>query len=290
LNITLLRNKIPTSQSLKVPTSQNQTIMKTVLITGGSSGIGYQISKRFAQNGYEILWVSLLEQEMAQSKIQLQTEVDTAIVHTLAMDLSKADSAQKTYDWVNDAGWDVNVLINNAGFATFGLTPSISIEKEISMIQLNVLNVFKMTRLFLNDMLDKNSRTIINISSKTSFQPIPKMAAYAATKAFVSHYSQGLSLELKEMKSAVRVITVCPAAIKDTKFKTAAKMENVKTFEGLAATTKAEVAKDVWQAYVNGKDYMLSGVKLRRLMPLFKFIPKRIVLFLVKDELSEVKK
>jgi len=113
------------------------------------------------------------------------------------------------------------------------------------------------------------------------------MAAYAATKAFVAHYSQALSEELKELNSKVKVITVCPAAIKDTKFKVAAKMEKVKTFEGLAATTREEVAGDVWKAFKNGKDYIMTGAKLRRIHPLTKILPKSIMSWLMRQELSE---
>ena len=156
------------------------------------------------------------------------------------------------------------------------------------MIQLNVLNVFKLTRLFLKEMLIDNAGTIINISSNTSFQPVPKMAAYAATKAFVKHYSESLTEELKTLNSNVRVMTVCPAAIKNTKFKEVANMQKVKTFEGLVATTKEEVAKDIWNGFVNGKSYVASGARLRRLNWLNTFLPHSVVQFLLRQELTEI--
>jgi len=179
------------------------------------------------------------------------------------------------------------VLINNAGFATYGMSWDIPIEKEVNMMELNIVSLYKMTRLFLTDMIAKNKGTIINISSSTSFQPVPRMAAYAATKAFVAHYSQALQEELVELKSKVKIITVCPAAIKDTKFKTAAKMEKVKTFDGLTATSRKEVANDVWNAFQSGKTYIRTGAKLRRMFPLTKVLPKSVLLFLMRDELSE---
>ncbi len=261
--------------------------MKTVLITGGSSGIGFEISKHFAKGGYTILWVSLLAEELQSAKVALQKEYATTTVEMLALDLSQSDAAQEVYDWVQSNKWSVDVLINNAGFGTYGFANDIAFEKEVTMIQLNVLNVFKMTRLFLKDMLARNAGTIINISSNTSFQPVPKMAAYAATKAFVKHYSESLTEELKALKSNVKVITVCPAAIKDTKFKDAAKMQKVKTFEGLVATTKEEVAKDVWNAFNKEKSFMASGAKLRRLMWINNLLPHSVVQFLLREELSE---
>jgi len=267
--------------------SKDKKIMKIALITGGSSGIGLSMTKRFIQNGYAISWVSLFEEEALSAKKQLLVEFPKAAITYLIQDLSLPDAAQKTYDWVKSNNWTVDVLINNAGFATYGMSPSINMDKEVNMIELNVLNLYKMTRLFLKEMIANNAGTIINISSNTSFQPVPKMAAYAATKAFVAHYSQALNEELKELNSKVKVITVCPAAIKDTKFKVAAKMEKVKTFEGLAATTREEVAADVWNAFKNGKDFIMTGAKLRRIHPLTKILPKFLLNFLMKQELSE---
>jgi len=261
--------------------------MKTVLITGGSSGIGLEMSKRFAKNGYHIFWVSLFKDEVAEAKKEMLNEFPDASIYYLIQDLSKEEGAQNVLDWVQANNFDIDILINNAGFATFGMTTEIPMEKEVNMIQLNVLSVYKLTRLFLDDMKQKNNGTIINISSSTSFQPVPRMAAYAATKAFVAHYSQGLQEELKEQRSNVKVITICPAAIKDTRFKVVANMEKIKTFEGLSATTKAEVADDVWKAFNNDVTYLRTGSKLRKTAWLNKVIPKPVLLKLMRDELSE---
>ncbi len=260
---------------------------QTVLITGGSSGIGLEISKRFARAGYVICWVSLLEDEIKEAVAELQKDFPQTIVHYLVQDLSREDSAQLTINWAHQQQFDIDVLINNAGYATYGMSTDIPYHKEVNMIQLNVMTVYKLTRLFLDDMISRGSGKIINISSSTSFQPVPRMAAYAATKAWVAHYSQALNEELKEQGSKVRVMTVCPAGIKDTKFKVAAKMEKVKTFESILATTKEEVADDIWKAYESGKSYVATGAKLRRTNWLTKLLPKPIVLRLMKDELSE---
>ncbi|MEL7220502.1 MAG: SDR family NAD(P)-dependent oxidoreductase [Bacteroidota bacterium] len=261
--------------------------MNTVLITGGSAGIGLEISKLFAKNGYIICWVSLYEEEVLEAQNELLGEVSETSIHYLVQDLSEETGAQKVYDWVQANNFAIDVLVNNAGFGTFGWSNDIPLDKEVSMIQLNILTLFKLTRIFLRDMVKKDRGTIINISSNSSFQPVPRMSAYAATKAFVSHYSQGVQQELKEMGANVKVITICPAAIKDTKFKSSAKMENIKTFNGLVATTKAEVARDVWKAFQTGNTYQLSGAKLRTLYWLNKILPKRILYFLIRDELSE---
>ncbi len=261
--------------------------MKTVLITGGSSGIGYEISTYFAADGYHILWVSLMEDELAQAKTTLLTQVPEVKIDSMAIDLSDEGSSTEVLNWVQKNNWSVDVLVNNAGFGTFGFASDIPIEKEQQMIRLNVLNLFTLSRLFLDEMIARDSGTIINISSNTSFQPVPKMSAYAATKAFVKHYSLSIHEELKDLGSAVRMITICPAAISNTPFKKVAKMDKVKTFEGLVATTKEEVAKDVWTAFEQGKHYMPSGAKLRRTIWLNNLLPHSLVQFMLRRELKE---
>jgi short-subunit dehydrogenase len=261
--------------------------MKIALITGGSSGIGLSMTKRFIQNGYWISWVTLSEEEAQLAKKQLLEEFPQAVITYLIQDLSLPGAPKKTYDWVKSNNRSVDVLINNAGFGTHGLSPTIDMDKEVNMIELNVISLYKMTRLFLTEMIANDEGAIINISSSSSFQPEPRMATFAATKAFIAHYSQALSEELKELNSKVKVITVCPAPISDTKFPIAAKMEKVKLFDGITSTTKDEVADDVWKGFKNGKDYIVIGAKLRRLKPLNKTLPRFIINSLMKRELTE---
>ncbi len=263
-------------------------IDNTVLITGGSSGIGYSISKYFAKAGYRLLWVSLFEEEITAAKVRLKKEMSTCEIYTMAQDLSEMTAAQKVYKWIQENQWTVDVVINNAGFGTYGFVNDTSLEKELSMINVNMINLYTMTRLFLKEMIDKNEGTIINISSNSSFQPTPKLTTYGATKAFVNHFSRSTNEELKMLGSNVKVICVCPAAIRDTNFKKFAKMEHVKTFEGLAATTAEEVAKDVWKGFTKGKDFIISGWKMRILYRISAFIPYQLEQFLVRNETKEV--
>jgi len=258
---------------------------KTVLITGGSSGIGYEMSRLFGRAGFRLLWVSWSEEELSEARSRLEQEISGVYIRTLCQDLSVLEGAQYVYDWVKQMGEEVDVLINNAGFGTYGYVWETDSAKEVAMIQLNVLNVYRMTRLFLADMVKVDAGVIINISSNSSFQPVPRMATYASTKAFVTHFSRGLSEELKVVRSKVRVITVCPSAIKDTPFKDHADMADVKTFSGLAYTTAEEVASDVWRAYSKaGKDFMVTGWKMRFLYAISGWVPYRLQQFLVRNE------
>lgn len=261
---------------------------KIALITGGSSGIGLTISKKFAAAGYQLLWVSLLADELLQSKNEVQKEFPNCNIATLTLDLSQADAAQNVLEWTKENNWTIDVLINNAGFGTFGFLEETDFNRELDMINLNLVNVYKMTRLFLGEMLKRDEGTIINISSNSSFQPIPKLNTYASTKAFITHFTRGLTEELKIKKSKVRVMCICPAAISNTKFRTTNKMSHIKTFDGLATTTAEEVAKDVWNGFTKGKDFVVSGWKMRMLYSLINFIPYSVQQFLVRQEIQEM--
>ncbi len=263
-------------------------IAKTVLVTGGSSGIGFTISRYFLKAGYRLLWVSLSQEEIDAAQSQLNTEVSDGEIHSLEIDLSLSDAAQKVYEWVKENRWTINVLINNAGFGTYGFSNEIDLDRELNMIDLNVINVYKMTRFFLKDMIEDNKGTIINISSNTSFQPTPKLSAYGATKSFVKHFSRSINEELKMLNSNVKVMCVCPSAIKDTNFRKAGKMDNLKTFSGLATTTSEEVAKDVWNGFVKQKDIVISGWKMRILHRISGIVPYGIQQFLVRKEIKEI--
>jgi hypothetical protein len=260
---------------------------KTVLITGGSGGLGFAISTYFAHNNYRILWAALSLEELNDGRKRLLQSIPSSQIETLVVDLSKENGAQKVYEWTKENHWEVDVLINNAGFGSFGYFNQLPYEKEKAMIQLNVLNLFQMTHLFLGEMMKKENACIINISSNSSFIPLPKMLTYSSTKAFVTHFSRGLREEVKQQKSKLRIITVCPAAISDTAFKTSGNMSHVKTFKGLATTTTQEVARDTWKAYTGKRDFVVSGRRMRFLYLFYPLIPFRVLQWIAGMELKE---
>lgn len=262
---------------------------KIVLITGGSSGIGFQVSRYFAKDGFHILWVSLVEDELREAKAKLEQEVKGVQVDYLQLDLSDTAAAYAVHKWVKDNNWTLDVLINNAGFGTFGYQQTIPMERELSMINLNVINLYQMNRLFLDDMLQRNEGVIINISSNSSFQPGARINTYASTKAFVTHFSRGLQEELEIQKSNVRVMTVCPSAIRDTPFKEASNMSRAKTFKGMAFTTAAEVSSDIWKGYKSGKTFVVTGARMRFFYAIRRLVPYSLQQYLVRKETEEEK-
>lgn len=257
----------------------------TVLITGGSSGLGFQLSRLFARDGYSILLVSEMEDQLQSASEKLATEFPGIKIQTLCCDLSRANAAAEVHKWAKQFG-DVDVLVNNAGFGTFGYLNEIAEERESSMLQLNVMSFYFLTRMFLADMDRKGSGKILNISSNTALQPVPLMSAYAAAKSFVRHFSQSLHRELKSKNSKVTVTVVCPPAISDTGFKEKAGMTDVRTFSSFLTATAEEVAKDAYEGLMKGKELVIAGKVLRNTRWLNKLLPEFIISKILWRELK----
>lgn len=180
---------------------------KTALITGASSGIGAAFAQELAARGMNLIVV-------ARSGDKLKTLADTLTgehkvrVDVVTADLSEEQAAQSVYDQVNRLQLQVDLLINNAGVASYGFFDKLSLGKQQGEIRLNVLTVVSLTHLFLQDMLKRRQGAIINVASASGFQPNPFMAVYAATKAFMISWSEALWAETKD--KGVSVVALCP--------------------------------------------------------------------------------
>lgn len=180
-----------------------------VLITGGSSGIGLAFAKYYASKKKELLLVSDQEIELFSCAIEL-TEHFEVRVETICIDLAKHESAMKVYEEVKEKGYEIDVLINGAAFATKGLFAESDLGRLHEEVNLNIQTVMDLTYLFLNDMLKVNRGTIINMASTSGYTPSPYNAVYAATKSFVLNFTSALYYEYR--KSNVNILAVCPIA------------------------------------------------------------------------------
>lgn len=261
---------------------------RIVLITGGSRGIGLALSREFASRGDRLLWASLKEDEIEAGKAALREAYPQVQVEGLAVDLSKPGAPQEVVNWALEQAERVDVLINNAGFGAYGPSKDVAFERESAMIAVNVSALHALTRAFIAEMEKAGGGRIVNIASNSAFQPAPGLAVYAATKAFVKHYSEAVAAELKSAGSPVGVMTVCPAAVKDTDFKTDADMAHIRTFDSIATTTAGEVARDIVKGLETGKDFVLTGAAMRRSYWLMKVLPAPAVRWLVRRELGAV--
>jgi short-subunit dehydrogenase len=258
-------------------------MVRYALITGGSSGIGFAISQLFARDGYGLMWVSENDDQLQSAAAKIKGMYPNLELHTLCSDLSKSENCEIVYEWANRIG-AVQVLVNSAGFGTFGELHSLNEELELDMIQLNVLSTYRLTRLFSESMRGAGFGRIGNLSSNTALQPVPKMSAYAGTKAFVKHFSLSLHHELKG--TGVTVTTVIPPATVGTQFQQRALMNGVKTFQGMLAATVEEVAARAYRGIVRGDKLVWGGWKLQWTRPLAAILPSFLIQRLIKGELD----
>lgn len=180
------------------------------LITGVSSGIGRSFAVELSKLGFDIIGVARNEESMLKLKEELETEF-TAI----CLDLTKDKSIDLLYDKVKDE--EITVFINNAGCGLYGEFKSESLEDELNLINLNVIVMHKLTKLFVNKMEKQEKGYILNVSSLAAFMPGPLMATYYASKAYVLSLSEAVAKELEVEDSKVRVSVLCPGPV-DTDF------------------------------------------------------------------------
>ncbi len=176
------------------------------LITGASSGIGAALARALARERLSLILIARNEKALETQAEQLRTQSPEVIV--LPADLTETGAAFKVFESLKQKKLSVDLLVNNAGFGSYGYFHEQPLENESAMIDLNIKSLVQLTHLFLPDMVSSGKGAIINISSTAGFQPVPFMATYAATKAFVTSFTNALHAELQPR--GVRVINICP--------------------------------------------------------------------------------
>ena len=184
---------------------------KTVLITGASSGIGAAFAEIFAKNAYNLVLVARREKELNTIKKKCEQQ-SNAHVKILVKDLTHPKAPEEIYHELKRENIQIDILINNAGFGEYGSFYKTSWEKEAAMIQVNITALTALTKLFGQDMIQRKSGTIMNVSSVAAFLPGPLMSVYYATKAYVLSLSEALANDLQG--TGVKVIALCPGMTK----------------------------------------------------------------------------
>jgi short-subunit dehydrogenase len=188
--------------------------MPFALITGASKGIGKAIAETLAARGYDLLLVARSADLLQQVAEEIHS-VSKKNCLWLAQDLATDSSAEAVYDWCEKNQYPVSVLVNNAGYGLSGPFVKYSAQETADMLHLNMITLTKLTRLFLPDLLKQPAGFILHIGSSASYQAVPMLTAYAASKAYVLSFSRGLYQELR--KTTVSVTCVCPGPT-DTNF------------------------------------------------------------------------
>jgi len=233
--------------------------MEYVLITGGTSGIGYELARHFAKNGFGIILVASNEQRLNDSKKKMEKEFHIPIL-TYKQDLAKLGAALELYDRIKIEKIKVSILVNNAGYGLVGETEQIDILQDERMMILNVISLVEISKLFIKDMYKQGCGKILNISSIGAFQPGPYTSTYFASKAFVLSYSQAIRYEAKTR--GVQVCTLCPGATKTNFF------NNEGTVAPQNAMSPEAVAKYAYKQLMKNKEIIIPGL-LNNIMKLF---------------------
>lgn len=235
------------------------------LITGASSGIGRDMARVLSDRGYDLILVARNQKELEKLKRELKTNVEI-----ISMDLSSVDNCKKLYEQVKSE--NIDVLINNAGFGTIGVFRKTDMDKELSMIDLNVKAVHVLTKLFLNDFVKRDTGYILNVSSASAFQPGPLMATYYSTKCFVYNLTLAIYEELRQMNSNVKISCLCPGPV-NTNFNKIANCE----FK-LDALSSEYVARYAIEKMFKNKLLIIPGFKIKLLYIFGRFLPNKLKL------------
>jgi uncharacterized protein len=255
--------------------------MKTALITGASGGIGLDFAHIFAEKGYNVVLVARSEDKLKALADELEGKHKIK-ASVMPMDLTDPQSPQALYDALQ--GTAIDVLVNNAGFASYGKFHELDLNKELAMIQLNITTLTHLTHLFMNDMVARGSGYVMNVASTAAFQPGPLMAVYYATKAYVLHFSEAIANEVKD--AGVKVTALCPGPTQSG-FQSRAAMEESKLVQNglMDSRTVAEAGVD---ALFAGKPFIITGMQNKMLAFSTRLMPRTTIVNIVRNTQERV--
>jgi uncharacterized protein len=257
--------------------------MKTVLITGASSGIGEAFAKELGKSKTNLVLVARSEEKLQQLAQSLREQYAIQ-VEVIVQDLVEPNAASKIFEAVQQKQMIIDGLINNAGFGDYNAFHNSSRQKLLEMIQLNVLALVDLTYQFLPGMQAQASGTIINISSIAGFIPIPYMSVYAATKAFVISFSQSLWAENKD--TGVDVLVVCPGPTETQFFDRAgfAKPGNNDS-NSPSITTPEQVVQETLEALKRKKITVVTGgIQTKIITNIPRFCPRKLLVSMIEKQ------
>lgn len=259
--------------------------MQTALITGGGSGIGRELVRLFAKDGYQIVVFSLVQAELDALGAELAQSLPAERFHLFQADLSQPGAAQRVVQLCSEHSLEIDVLVNNAGFALWGQYVEQDDAKLNSMMQLNMVAVAELSQLFGRKMKARGAGKILNIGSTLGVSPVPISALYGATKAFVNSFSVALAVELEP--HGVHVSVAEPFLTKTnflnyslshspTKLTGEEQAKNIADADKIAQSPE-KVAKAAYEGLMNGKTIIMPGFIIRLLFWFNRVRPQKAV-------------
>ena len=255
----------------------------TALITGASSGIGKEFALYHASKGGDLILTARREEALQELKAELEA-AHSITAHVFALDLGAEGGADALIKAVRDAGLEVDILINNAGFGGHGKHVERDLSAELAMIDLNVKALVTLTHAFGKEMAGRGKGKILQVGSTAGFAPGPNQAVYFATKAFVNSFSQAIDQELRD--KGVTCTVLAPGYV-ETEFAQTANLEGTSMVNAGGATAKS-VAKHGYDAMRMGQLVTINQPSLSFLMQwIVPLLPRRMVLRMVDNSQSK---
>jgi uncharacterized protein len=254
---------------------------KTALITGASTGIGFEFAKLLAADGYNLVLIARDEQKLREISASLASKFNIS-VKIYPKDLSVTGDIDNLVCQIREDAGAIEILVNNAGFGLSGAFVDTDLARELEMIQLNVVSLVIFTKLWAKEMVQRKGGKILNVASTAAFQPGPLMAIYYATKAFVLSFSEALAEELKE--SGVTVTALCPGPTA-TQFSKRAELEKSRLFKGgiVPVLDAATVAKIGYDGLSKGQPVVIPGLINKIGVFSVRLIPRKLVAQIAKQ-------
>lgn len=241
---------------------------KWALVTGASSGLGVDFAHQLAEMGCNLLLVARREDRL-KAVAEAIRQKQGVQVEVIIMDLSVPDAPQRLYDQIKAAGKQVDVLVNNAGYGLYGEFLKIDWEREQNMLQLDIMTVVQMTKLFVRDMVARNFGYVLQIASIGAYQPSPLYATYSAAKSFVLNFSEAVNYELRDKN--VRISVVSPGITKTEFLQVSG--QNATFYQRMVMMTSEQVVRIGLNTMLKGRPSIVPGILnaitvwMNRLMP-----------------------
>lgn len=252
------------------------TKRKTALITGASGGIGLDLARLFARDGYDLFLVARSEERLKEIAAELQRDHGIHAM-VIAADLSRPEAPETIMAATGEA--EIDVLVNNAGFGFTGRFDQLDTRRQLDVVQVNLVALTHLTRLVLPRMVARGDGRILNVASTAAFQPGPFMAIYYATKAFVVSLSEAIAEELKG--TGVSVTALCPGPTA-TGFADAADMTKSRLFTVMKPMESKVVAEKGYEAMKRGQRVIITGMFNKVLARSVAITPRPVVLKIAK--------
>lgn len=241
---------------------------KMALITGATYGIGYELARQFADHQYNLILVARTADKLDEVAKSLEKNYPIKC-ETFICDLTVSADLERLCSHLKSAR--IDVLVNNAGFGDWGPFQKRDWKKNSDLIELNVKALTQLTHFFLQGMVERGVGKILNVASTAGFQPMPNFNVYAATKAFVIHFSEALAEEVRDQ--GVTVTVLCPGPT-ETRFKDVAEMSSSRVFQSWSVSNPEEVAKFGFSALMRGETIAIPGALNKALMQANRLVPR----------------